>query len=131
MKKNRLERVNSLLKEVISEVIQKEVRNPHVNTFVTVTHVDTSADLHHAKVYISLIATDDEKEKVLAALQTAAGFIAVHAAKKVQLRYFPNLTFKLDTGLEEPLRIQELLAKIEQERASRPPESGSESEPLT
>ncbi|MDP1609062.1 MAG: 30S ribosome-binding factor RbfA [Chlamydiales bacterium] len=126
MKKNRLERINSLLKEVISEVIQKEVKNPHVNTFVTVTHVDTSADLHHAKVYISLIATDAEKEKILAALQTAAGFIAVNAAKKVELRYFPTLTFKLDTALEEHLRIQELLTKIEHERTSRSPEENDD-----
>lgn len=128
MKKNRLERINSLLKEVIFEVIQKEVRNPHVNTFVTVTRVDTSADLHHAKVYVSMIASDADKEKVLAALQTAAGFIAVNAAKKVQLRYFPALTFKLDTALEEHLRIQELISKIEQERASRPPDTHAENE---
>ncbi len=128
MKKNRLERINSLLKEVIFEVIQKDVRNPHINTFVTVTRVDTSADLHHAKVYISLIATEAEKEKVLAALESAAGFIAVNAAKKVELRYFPSLMFKLDTALEEHLRIQELLAKIEKERTSRPPETGTEHE---
>jgi ribosome-binding factor A len=119
MKKNRLERVNSLLKEVIFEVIQKEVRNPHVTTFVSITKVDTSADLHHAKVYISLIATDAEKEKVLAALQSAAGFIAVHSAKKAQLRYFPNLTFKLDTSLDEHLKIQKILSDIEKERLSR------------
>lgn len=121
MKKNRLERVNSLLKEVIFEVIQKEVRNPHVTTFVSVTKVDTSADLHHAKVYISLIATDAEKEKVVAALQSAAGFIAVHAAKKAQLRYFPNLTFKLDTSLDEHMKIQKILGDIEKERLSREP----------
>jgi len=119
MKKNRLERVNSLLKEVIFEVIQKEVRNPHVTTFVCVTKVDTSADLHHAKVYISLIAPEPEKEKVISALQSAAGFIAVHAAKKAQLRYFPNLTFKLDTSLDEHLKIQKILGDIEKERLSR------------
>ena len=120
MKKNRLERVNSLLKEIIFEVIQREVKNPHVTTFVTVTKVDTSADLHHAKVYISLIASDADKAKVLAALESAAGFIAVHAAKKAQLRYFPNLTFKLDTSLEEHMRIQQILGDIEKERLSRP-----------
>ena len=120
MKKNRLERVNSLLKQVIFEVIQKEVKNPHVNTFITVTHVDTSADLHHAKVYVSMIASEAEKAKVLSALQSAAGFIAVHASHKVQLRYFPELIFKLDTGLEEHLRIEELLSQIEKERNSRP-----------
>lgn len=120
MKKNRLERVNSLLKEVIFEVIQREVKNPHINTFVTVTKVETSADLHHAKVSISLICPEPEKVKVIAALQSAAGFIAVHASKKVQLRYFPELTFKLDNSLDEFIRIQEILSKVEQERLSRP-----------
>lgn len=119
MKKNRLERVNSLLKEVIFEVIQRDVNNPHVNTFVTVTRVETSPDLHHAKVFISLIAPDAEKLKVIAALQSAAGFIAVHAAKKVELRYFPELLFKLDKGLEEQLKIQQILTKVEEERKSR------------
>ena len=120
MKKNRLDRVNSLLKEVIFEVIQREVRNPHINTFISVTQVDASADLHHAKVYVSMLGTDAEKAKVLAALQTAAGFIAVNAAEKVRLRYFPSLTFKLDQAAEEYTKIQKLLADIEKERLSRP-----------
>lgn len=122
MKKNRLSRINSLLKEVIFEVIQKEVRNPHINTFITVTEVETSADLHHAKVSISLIATDAEKAKILAAVQSAAGFIAVNAAKKVRLRYFPSLTFKLDNSADELIRIQNILADLEKERMSRAPQ---------
>ena len=122
MKKNRLSRVNSLLKEVIFEVIQREVRNPHVNTFISVTQVDTSADLHHAKVYVSMIGTDADKAKILAALQTAAGFIAVHASEKVELRYFPSLVFYLDTAVEEHMKIQKILADIEKERLSRPHE---------
>jgi ribosome-binding factor A len=123
MKKNRLERVNSLLKEVIFEVIQKDVRHPAIHTCVSITRVDTSADLHHAKVYISLIATDAEKAKVVQALESAAGFIAVTASKKVQLRYFPQLTFHIDKELDQQLRIHELLGQIERERSSRnPPE---------
>lgn len=119
MKKQRLDRVNSLLKEVISEVIQRDVRNPHVNTFISVTKVDASADLHHAKVYVSLIATDPEKAKIIAALQSAAGFIAIHASKKMQLRYFPELIFVLDTTLDEHMKIDKILGEIEQERKSR------------
>lgn len=119
MKKNRLARVNSLLKEVIFEVIQKDVRNPHVTTFVAVTEVDTSADLHHAKVSVSLICSDEEKKEVINALNSAAGFIAVHAAKKVQLRYFPSLTFKLDTSGEEHMRIQKIIGDLENERKAR------------
>jgi len=119
VKKNRLARVNSLLKEVIFEVIQKDVSNPKVTTFVSVTDVDTSADLHHAKVLVSLICPDQEKPKILAALNSAAGFIAVHAAKKVKLRYFPTLTFKLDTAIVAQMRIQEIITGIEEERNSR------------
>ena len=93
-----------------------------MTTFVSVSRVDTSADLHHAKVYISMIGTDAEKAKVLAALQSAAGFIAVQAAHKVELRYFPNLLFKLDTAAEEHMKIQKILDDIEKERLSRPHE---------
>ena len=120
MKKQRLDRVNSLLKEVIVEAIQKDVRNPNITTFISVTKVDTSADLHHAKVYISMIASDDQKEKILEALQSAAGFIAVHSSKKIRLRYFPELTFILDKGLDEHMKIEKILGKIEEERRSRP-----------
>ena len=115
----RVARLNSLLKEVISEVIQKEVKHPAVTTFVSVTEVDTSADLHHAKVYVSMISSEEEKAKVLAALNSAAGFIAVHAAKKVELHYFPQLIFKIDTSSEEHMKIQDILSNLEKERSSR------------
>lgn len=122
MKKNRIDRINSLLREVIFDVIQKQVKNPHVNLFVTVTRVDTSADLYHAKVYISLIGTDVEKQQVLHALESAAGFIAVQASQQVEMRHFPTLTFKLDTSAEEHFKIEKLLYDVEQERKSRAPD---------
>ena len=75
----RILRVNSLLKEVISQVIMREVRNPEVADLITVTNVDTSKDLRHAKVYISIIGSEEVREKTLEALKTAAGFIAVNA----------------------------------------------------
>lgn len=126
MKKNRLERINSLLREVISDVIQKQVRNPHVNLFVSVTSVDTSADLYHAKVYISMIGTDEQKQQVLQALQSAAGFIAVQASHQTDLRHFPNLIFKLDRAAEDHFKIQTILSKIEKERQARSPDETSD-----
>lgn len=119
MVKNRLVRLNSLLQEVLSEVIRKDVRNPHVHTFVSVTRVEITADLQHAKVYISVLGTDQEKQETLTALQSAAGFIAVHSSKKVVMRYFPELFFKLDTSLEQQLRIEELLYQIKKEQSHR------------
>ncbi len=123
MVKNRSLRLNSLLKEVISEVIHRDVRNPHVNQFVTVTSVDITKDLQHAKVFISVIGTAQEKEKTIDALQSAAGFIAVQSSKKVVMRYFPELTFKLDNSVDTQIRIDTLLGKIKDEQNSRKPSS--------
>lgn len=118
MVRRRTDRLNSLLKEVISDVIRREVRNPHVNELITITRVDITKDLHSAKVYVSVIGTQEEKEKTIAALQSAAGFIAVNSSKLVVMRYFPALTFKLDTGVEKHMRIEELLKKIKDEQAT-------------
>jgi ribosome-binding factor A len=127
MVKNRVARLNSLLKEVISEVIHRDVRNPHVNQFVSVTHVEITSDLQHAKVYISVIGTLKEKEETILALQSAAGFIAIQSSKKVTMRYFPALTFKLDNSVEKQMRIDSLLGQIKEEQNARkaPPENNS------
>jgi ribosome-binding factor A len=119
MAKNRIVRLNSLLKEVLSEVIHREVKNPHVNPLVSVASVDISNDLQHAKVYISIIGTSAEKELTIKALQSAAGFIAIQSSKKVVMRYFPALTFKLDDSVDKHMRIDSLLDQIHQEQQSR------------
>jgi len=115
----RTDRLNSLLKEVISDIIRREVRNPHVDELLTVTRVDITKDLHFAKVYVSVIGSKVKKAETLEALQSAAGFIAVQSSKQVVMRYFPALTFKLDDSVEKHMRIEELLGKIETERNTR------------
>jgi ribosome-binding factor A len=119
MVKNRIARLNSLLKEVISEVIHRDVRNPHVNELVTVTNVDISNDLQHAKVHISVIGSKEQKEETIRALQSAAGFIAIQSSKKVVMRYFPMLTFKLDSSVEQQMKIDSLLSQIHDEQKAR------------
>lgn len=129
MAKQRTDRLNSLLKEVIDEVIRRDVRNPDVHELMTVTRVEITKDLHFAKVFISVIGSTVEKEKTLAALQKAAGFIAVHASKKVVMRYFPSLTFVLDDSVDKHMRITTLLNKIDEERRSRDTEEPTEEKP--
>ncbi len=116
----RTDRLNSLIKEVISEVIRKDVKNPHVNELLTVTHVDITKDLHHAKVYVSVIGTEQQKKDTIAALQSAAGFIAVNSSKKMTIRYFPALTFILDESVDKQMRIEMLLHQISAEKEARP-----------
>ena len=120
MSSRRIKRINSLLKEVISEVITKDVKNPHVSTLITVTNVDTSGDLRYAKVFISVLGSDADKQDTLKALESASGYIGLNASKKVVMRYFPSLTFILDTSLEKQMRISDLLKDIEEEKKSRP-----------
>lgn len=115
----RTDRLNSLLKEVITEVIRKDVKNPLVCEFTTVARVDISKDLRHAKVYVSIIGNDEQKEETLTALESAAGFIAVKSSKKVVMRHFPELTFRLDDSVEKHIKIQEILTEIKEERDAR------------
>ena len=110
----RLKRLNSLLTEVLSDVIRKDVDNPHVSEFVSVTSVDITSDLHHAKVYVSVIGSQQEKTDTLSALQSASKYISMLASKKVVMRYFPSLTFKLDETVEKQIKIDTILQEIKQ-----------------
>ncbi|NGX63182.1 MAG: Ribosome-binding factor A [Candidatus Anoxychlamydiales bacterium] len=119
MKKQRVQRLNSLLREVISEVLQKDVKNPYISKFTTVTEVEVTADLSYAKVLISVIGTDSEKTETIDALNQAAGFISVHSSKKVTLRYFPTLSFELDTSVDKHMKIDKILTDIKKEKEKR------------
>ncbi len=117
--KKRIKRLNSLLKEVLAEVIMKEVKDPRMAPLVTVSKVDITNDLHQAKVYVSIIGDEKQRRETLEALESAAGFIGVNASKKVVLRYFPTLTFKLDTTVDEQMKIDAILEKIRLEEKKR------------
>lgn len=115
----RVDRLNSLLREVISEVVRDEVRNPELSDLATITRVDITRDLRYAKVYVSVIGDDVVRKKTLDALQSAAGFIAVHSAHKITIRYFPALTFYLDTGVDKHMEVEETLSRLNAEREAR------------
>ncbi len=116
MESKRIKRVNSLLKEVISDVIRKDVQNPNISQFITITSVDVAKDLHHATVHVSVMGPDLEKSETLEALNQSAGYISSLASKQVVLRFFPSLRFKLDTSLDEHMRIEELIQDIHKKR---------------
>lgn len=115
----RTDRLNSLLKEVISEVVSRHVRNPDVHELTTITRVQISKDLHHAKVYVSVIAPSKLQHETVEALQSASGFIGVNASKMVKLRYFPQLRFILDDSAEKHMHIDSLLKEIAKEQEQR------------
>ncbi len=119
MTKRRIPRLNSLLKEVISEVIERDVSNPNLPGFISITEVSITEDLHYAKVYITVLGEQKAKDQAVEILNEAAGFISVTASKKVVMRFFPTLTFHLDETLDKRLRIEEILGEISQEKRKR------------
>jgi ribosome-binding factor A len=119
MKNNRLKKLNSLLKEVISEVILKDLANPKVSDFLSVTEVDIAADLHSATVSISVIGSEQDKKNTIDALNKSGGFISSKASKKVVMRFFPTLTFKLDNSVDRFMKIDSILKDIEKEKENR------------
>lgn len=117
----RQKKVNSQLRDVIAEVIRNKVGNLNLQKeLITVSGVETSKDILHAKVYIS-IYTDDEalKEKTFHALQSARGFIQVQASKQLSMRYFPELLFRIDDSLKRYARIDSILHSISEEQKER------------
>jgi ribosome-binding factor A len=108
----RIKRVNSLLKEVISEVIRKDVDNPNVAAFTTVTKVQATNDLRNAKVFVSIIGTEDDKKKTMGALKKSASFIAITSSRKIVLKFFPELIFKLDDTAQAQQRIEDVLNSL-------------------
>ena len=113
MSTRRVFRLNSLLKEVISEVLRKDLH--HISgkmELLTITSVEITSDLSFAKVFFSLIGDQKAKEVACNGLNTIAGQIAHFASRKVRMRIFPKLRFYIDEGLEKQLRICEILAKV-------------------
>jgi ribosome-binding factor A len=110
----RPEQMAETLRQVITEALAREVRDPRVG-FVTVTGVLVSGDLSHARVMVSVPGEDGEKTRALEGLQSAAGFLRSRAARALTTRSVPELHFELDRGLEHAARINELLNSIRRE----------------
>jgi ribosome-binding factor A len=112
---HRIERVNTLIRRELSDIIQHQLRDPRLDEFVAVTEVVTSADLKYAKIYVSSIAGQQEEAKVLPVLNAAAGFLRSELAKKVRLRHTPELSFHWDNSIEHGDRILRLIDQVSSE----------------
>ncbi len=118
MQAKRIERVNQLIKEEISGVLQRELRDPRLG-FVTVTDVEVTKDLRLAKIYVSILGTDEQWKASLAALESARGFIHNWLRHHLSLRVTPSLVFRPDRSMARAAQIQELLAGLKAEEAPR------------
>ena len=108
MPKDRIRRVNEAVREVLSEAITTELKDPRVG-FVTVTAVETSPDLRHARVFVSVLGSDKQREESLAGLSSSHGYLQSRVASQLRLKNTPTLDFQHDPSVERVIRISELL----------------------
>ncbi|HSF57962.1 MAG TPA: 30S ribosome-binding factor RbfA [Candidatus Binatia bacterium] len=107
----RSDRVGDLLVELIAELLRREIRDPRLGA-VTITAAKVSKDLRHARIYFSLLGGRDDKQEVLAGLESATGFIRSKIGKQLNLRFVPTLEFFYDETPDEAQRIEDLLKQV-------------------
>jgi ribosome-binding factor A len=108
MSSGRMRRVDEAVRAVLSDAIASDLKDPRVG-FVTVTGVKTSPDLRHARVFVSVLGSDAEREATLDGLRSAHGFLQARVATELTLRHTPALVFEYDESVDRGMRITELL----------------------
>ena len=114
----RIEKIQELMKQEISKIILQELKDPRIG-FVTVTQVEVSRDLSLAKVYISIMGSEEQIEGSWKGLQSSLGFIRREVGHRIRLRITPELRFVLDKSLDYSDHIQKLLLQIERDEKQR------------
>jgi len=110
MKAHRLARIAEVIREVASETILFELRDPRVKAVaVTVTRAEISADLQHAKVYVSLMGSPQEQQLCLHGLKNAAGFVQSKLARRLETRFTPVVKFVVDEGVKKSIEMTRLI----------------------
>jgi ribosome-binding factor A len=112
MSTGRMRRVDEAIRQVLGDALAGELKDPRVG-FVTVTDVRTSADLSHARVYVSVLGDADTRQASMDGLGSAHGFLQRQVAGELRLKRTPTLEFTYDDTTDRALRVDELIDEIE------------------
>lgn len=116
----RISRVASLIKEEVSQMVLQEIKDDRVGTgMVSITNVDVSGDLQHAKIYVSIYGSEEARAETMAGLKSATGYVRRELGRRVQLRRTPEVVFIEDRGLERGDHMLNLLNQLNEERQSK------------
>ena len=114
---HRQEKLGELIAVETSDLLRTRMKDPRIG-FASITHVEVSGDLRHAKIFVSVMGSEEEQKDTMKALKHATGFLRHELASRLVLRYMPELVFKLDTSIVQGARILELINKSEQEHST-------------
>jgi ribosome-binding factor A len=108
----RVQKLREFIREEVSEILQRGAKDPRIG-FVSVTDVELSSDLRHAKVYVSVLGSEEDRARTMEALQHAVGFVRSELAKRLRTYHTPEIQFRLDTSIERGTRVLQLLRELE------------------
>ena len=111
----RIDRVNNLIRQEISDMLHRQVKDPRLGGFITITKVTTSSDLKYAKISVRQIGSEISQEEILSTLSAAAGFFRKELTKSLKLRHIPELSFHWDDSIERGAHLLELMDRLNQE----------------
>ncbi len=109
----RTDRINGVLRQEISSIMSREMGDPRMVGVVSITRVETSADLHYAKVYLSVLGGQEEKQAVLRAVESATGFIRNGIRPRLTLKHIPELRFILDESIAKAEYIIDIMNQFD------------------
>jgi ribosome-binding factor A len=110
--KRRIERLNSVIQQEISQLLLEQVNDPRLNSLISITRVLTSPDLRHTKVFVSTIGDNVDKEEILKGFTAASGFLRGQLATRLQLKHMPELSFHFDDSIERAAKILKLIDEV-------------------
>jgi ribosome-binding factor A len=108
----RIERVNNLIRQEISELLRRHVKDPRLGNFVTVNAVTTSADFKYARIFVSHIGSAEQKAATMKGLAAATGFLRKELARRLDLRRVPELSFQWDDSIERGDHLLNLIDEV-------------------
>ncbi len=117
MKSHRLARVSEVVRETAANAILFDLKDPRVKG-VTVTRAEVTADLQHAKVFVSIMGSEREQQLTMHGLKSAAGFIQTKIADRITSRYVPHVTFVLDEGVKKSIEIARIIREENEQLAA-------------
>jgi ribosome-binding factor A len=108
------DRVAAAIREVVATFLAEEAKDPRIRSFVTVTGVEVTRDLRHAKVFVSVMGSDADRAKTFEGLASIASFLRARVGQSLRLRLAPEISFKPDESVAHAAHIESLLSKIKQ-----------------
>jgi ribosome-binding factor A len=117
---HRIERVNHLIRQELSQLLQRGTKDPRLSGYISINSVETTPDLRHARVFVSCICEAEQRKEILAALAHSSGFFRTELAKHLTMRRVPELHYVWDDSIERGSNLLALMDRVKSEDSANP-----------